>query len=340
MFTRPGGITNRLRQGWGLQWIKKDDNGVRVADDRHHALDAVITAACTESMLQRLTDAFKQAEARGDRRDFRALDEPWAGFREQVRLAVGNVFVARAERRRARGEAHAATIRQIAVRDGEDKVYERRRVLDLKPADLERLKDPERNTGIRDALAAWLAAGKPIDQLPRSPKGDVISKVRLKAKQKVDVPIRGGAAERGDMAGVDVFRKTDAKGKVSYHLVPIYPHQIAQSEIPPDRAIVAFKPEEEWTRITGEFEFLFRLSSHSYVMVVKPDGEMIEGYFKGIDRSTAAVGLAIDAHNLTKVRTGIGTKTLLSIKKFHIDRLGGQSEIVREIRTWRGKVCT
>lgn len=339
VLTRPGGITNRLRQGWGLQGIKKDDQGQRIPDDRHHALDAVITAACTESMLQRLTKAFQEAEARGDRRDFRALDEPWTGFREQVKRAVGNVFVARAERRRARGEAHAATIRQIAVRDGEDKVYERRRVLDLKPADLDRLKDPERNAGIRDALAAWFAAGKPVDQLPRSPKGDVITKVRLKAKQKVDVAIRGGAAERGDMAGVDVFRKTDAKGKVSYHLVPIYPHQIAQSEMPPDRAIVAHKPEEQWTSITREFEFLFRLSSHSYVMVTKPDGEVIEGYFKGVDRDTAGIKLA-SAHNISELSSKIGTKTLSSIQKFHIDRLGCPSEIVREIRTWRGKACT
>lgn len=339
VFARPGAITDRLRQGWGLSWIKKSDKGERLPDDRHHALDAIIVAACSESMLQKLTRAFQEAESRGDRRDFRALDEPWPGFRQQVLDAVGGVFVARAERRRARGEAHAATIRQIARRDEQDVVFERRKVADLKPADLERIKDPERNAAVVAVLAAWIAAGKPADAPPRSPRGDVISKVRLRARQKIDVAIRGGAAERGSMPGVDVFRHTDPRGKVTFHLVPIYPHQIVGQDAPPDRAIVSGKPEEEWTRITADFEFLFRLSSHSYVSVTKSDGEVIEGYFKGVDRNTGAIILAVLPHDLGTIRKGIGSKTLLSFRKFHITRLGKKHEIEREVRTWRGKAC-
>lgn len=339
VYARSGSITNRLRQGWGLQWIKKDDDGERIPDDRHHALDALLVAACSESMLQRLTNAFQKSEARGDRRDFQALDQPCPGFREQALRAVGDVFVARAERHRARGRAHKDTIRQIVIREGVETVYERRRIADLKLADLDKIKDLERNKGIRDALAAWIEAGKPLATPPVSPQGHPILKVRLKAKQKVDVAIRGGAAERGEMAGVDVFRKTDAKGKTTYHLVPIYPHQIVGSETPPDRAIIAAKPEEKWTLITAEFEFLFRLSSHSYVVVTKPNGEIIEGYFKGVDRANGGISLATEPHNLAVVRHGIGTKTLQAIQKFHINRLGRRSEIVREVRTWRGKAC-
>ena len=39
VFTRPGAITSKLRRAWGLEGQKKV-NGARVADDRHHAIDA------------------------------------------------------------------------------------------------------------------------------------------------------------------------------------------------------------------------------------------------------------------------------------------------------------
>lgn len=339
VFTRPGAITNRLRQGWGLQWMKKDAKGERIADDRHHALDAIVVAATTESMLQRLTKVFQDSEAKGDRRDFSRLDEPWPGFRQQVMDTVGAIFVARAERRRARGEAHAATIRQIAVRDGEQKVFERKRVDDLKPADLERVKDPDRNLALIRSLGEWIADGKPADQRPLSPKGDPIAKVRLITTKKVDVEVRGGTAERGEMAGVDVFRKVDAKGKAQYHLAPLYPHQIATMDSPPDRAIVAHKLESDWTPITPDFQFLFRLTSHCYVVLTKSDGEVIEGYFKEVNRNDAGIVLASN-HNLQDRSSKIGSKTLLSLQKFQVDRLGNLSEISKEVRTWRGKVCT
>ena len=77
VFTRPGALTDRMRRGWGVQWIKKDEKGVRIPDDRHHALDAIITAATTEGMMQILTRAFQKEEVKGSPRDFRALNQPW-----------------------------------------------------------------------------------------------------------------------------------------------------------------------------------------------------------------------------------------------------------------------
>ena len=339
VYARPGALTNRLRQAWGLQWIKKDEKNQRIPDDRHHALDAIIVAATSESMLNRLTRVIQKEERQGGHRAIGAMDPPWPDFRHQVQEAVGAIFVARAERRRARGEAHAATIRQIKERDGKLVVFERKKVADLTGKDLDRIKDAERCKREVQALRDWIDAGKPTNAPPLSPKGDPIHKVRLATTKKVDVEIRGGAADRGEMAGVDVFRKTDAKGKTKFYLVPIYPHQIATLDTPPNRAVVAHKDEDAWEVITPEHEFLFRLSSHSYVGVVKSDGECIEGYFKGIDRAGGQISLAND-QNLGDVKTGIGTKTLLSFKKFHIDRLGHRHEVNRETRTWRGRACT
>lgn len=79
--------------------------------------------------------------------------------------------------------------------------------------------------------------GKPKDRLPRSPKGDVIRKVRLATRDNVAVKLNGGTVDRGDMARVDVFRKKNKKGKWEYFVVPIYPNQIATMDSPPNSAV-------------------------------------------------------------------------------------------------------
>lgn len=355
---RPGTLTDRLRRAWGLQGLKKNEAGERIEDDRHHALDAVILALTSQSMLQRLTDLFQEAESRGLQtdwhgighlrallhetggvpREFSALEPPWPGFRDDVIAALSNVTVSRAERCRARGEAHAATIRQISERNGEPVVYERKAVEALAEKDLARIKDADRNHRIVESLRDWIAKGKPKGNLPVSPQGHVMRKVRLATHKKVDVEVRGGAAERGDMARVDVFRKANKKGKWDYYLVPVYPHQVATLAQPPNRAVAAGKPEEEWPEMNDGHEFLWSLHLLSWVEATRPSGEVIEGYFQGLDRSTGAIAISAH-HSKAAISRGIGAKTLASFRKFAVDRLGNRSEIVRETRTWHGKAC-
>ena len=351
---RPGALTAKLRRVWGLEDIKKDEAGKRRQDDRHHALDAIVIAATSESMLNSLTRAAQAAERAGAPRgfDFGLVEEPWPGFREVARAAVERVFVARPERRRARGETHAATIRQIREIDGAAVVFERKPIEKLTLKDLEEIPTPAPYGRIADpaklrdatvaALRGWIEAGKPKDALPRSPKGDVIRKVRVPTKDKVAVEVRGGTADRGEMARVDVFAETDKRGRRRFHLVPVYPHQVADRArwpAPPDRAVVAFKPENEWTLIDGGFEFLFSLYQNSLVEVAKPDGESIGGYFKGMDRQGAQVTLASPESAQSQTR-GIGSKTLLQFRKLTVGRLGTVAPIERETRTWHGVACT
>lgn len=342
IYARPGPLTDRLRRGWGAQNLKKDEQGNRIDDDRHHALDALIVAATTEGALQKLTKAFQEAEKIGAHRDFARLDPPWPGFVDDTKKKLAEVFVSRAERRRARGEAHAATIRQIAQRDGEKIVYERKNVDALTEKDLERVKDPERNAKLVASLREWIAAGKPKDRKPLSPKGDPVAKVRLQTNKKADVLIRDGAADRGEMVRVDVFRKRNKKGAWEYFLVPIYPHQVADQEewpSPPNRAVQAYKPETEWPQISNEHEFVWSLYPLSFVEVEKSDGTFIDGYFRGFDRTTGAIGLSAQQSKEALLR-GIGAKTLKSFAKFNVDRLGRRFPIPKETRTWHGAVCT
>jgi len=340
VFARPGSLTSKLRQVWGLEGRKKGVDGKRLPDDRHHALDAMIVAACSESMLQRLTVQVQQSEALGLPRAFVHVPQPWPEFQAQAHAILDRVLVARPEGRRARGEVHAATIRQIRERDGVTIVYERKAVELLTLNDLSRVKDgKERNAPTVAILRAWIEAGRPMTALPRSPKGDIIRKVRLETNRKVGVLVRGGAADRGDMARVDVFCEKPAGKAARFHLVPIYPHQISDPsrKSPPDHAIVAYKDESDWTS-TKSFDFLFSLYNNSLVEIIKSNGSITRGYFKGVNRSVAAMALA-DPICQQSLRVGIGTKTLLSFQKLTTDRLGRLSHVARESRTWHGVVC-
>ena len=114
---------------------------------------------------------------------------------------------------------------------------------------------------------------------------------------------------------------------------------------PPKKTIQAGKDEGAgWPEIGPEHEFLFSLRRNSFIEVVKPDGEIIEGYFRGADRNTGALILNVavigQAQGSNNIRKGIGSRTLRSIRKFHVDRLGRRSEVEREKRTWHGVVCT
>jgi CRISPR-associated endonuclease Csn1 len=103
--------------------------------------------------------------------------------------------------------------------------------------------------------------------------------------------------------------------------------------------VVAYKPEGEWVPIDQTYEFCFSLSQNSLAEVTTPDGEVIRGYFKGVDRSTGAIALAAP-ESPRKLRRGIGAKTLTSFTKLAVDRLGGTHEVSREVRTWHGEAST
>jgi len=342
LFSRPGPLTDRLRRAWGLQGLKKGEDGKRIADDRHHALDAVIVAVTSEARLNQLTRLVQESENAGLPRDFGSVDPPWPDFRDEAQTMMSQVFVSRAERRRARGEAHAQTVRRIEDAADAQVVYERKSVDALTEADLERVKDPDRNVALIASLRQWISDKKPKDRRPLSPKGDPIAKVRLITTKKVDVLVRNGVAERGEMVRVDVFRKKNKRDAWEYYLVPIYPHQVFDPEDwpgPPNAAIQAYKAEADWPDMSKGHEFLWSICPFSFVEVEKPDGTFINGYFRGADRTTGAISLSPHYTRDETIR-GIGAKTLRSMNKISVDRLGNRTEILREKRTWRGAVCT
>lgn len=118
IFTRPGALTAALRHAWGVESLKKDrETGERLRDDRHHALDAAVVVAINEAEIQKLTKSFQECEQKGLPRPMRDVPEPWKNFRVQLKEKYETIQVARPEPQRARGEGHAATIRQVRDED-------------------------------------------------------------------------------------------------------------------------------------------------------------------------------------------------------------------------------
>jgi len=97
----PGRMTEMLRRQWGLNELLHDHNliGGDVAkpknrlDHRHHAIDAIVIACTSRSLIQRLATASAAAEERGAERVVERIDPPWPGFREDVRAAVNAIVV-------------------------------------------------------------------------------------------------------------------------------------------------------------------------------------------------------------------------------------------------------
>lgn len=98
-----GQITADLRHFWGLNTIL-DPQGrdeKNRADHRHHAIDAIVIALTTPTILQRL------ARTRGPQPQ--SLPDPWAGFRADVERAIRTINVSHRPRRKVSGPLHEET---------------------------------------------------------------------------------------------------------------------------------------------------------------------------------------------------------------------------------------
>ena len=365
-----GQTTAFLRARWGLLKVRGDN-------DRHHALDAAVVAACSHSMIQRLANYARRKELKNVRDGFidqetgeivshamfqqlqAHFPEPWPHFRHELeaRLKIDDpvllreemerlgtypaealaalkpLFVSRAPQRRNSGAAHKDTIyaqpERLKTQGG---VTQKVALSSLTLKDLDQLIDPHRNEKLYAAIRARLEAhgGKadkafPADNPLRkpdrdgNPTGPIVRTVTKVIDKLSGIPVRGGLAKNDTMLRVDVFSKA---GK--FHLVPVYVHHAATQALP-DRAIIAFKDEEEWTLVDDSFEWRFSLYPNDLVRVLlKSEAHL--GYYSATDRSTGAISLWAHDRNHQVGKDGlirsIGIKTAMSVEKLHVDVLG------------------
>ncbi|MBO9681031.1 MAG: type II CRISPR RNA-guided endonuclease Cas9 [Acidovorax sp.] len=284
--------------------------------------------------------------------------EPWAHFRRelQARLftddlpalredmqqlgtytgeelhALRTLFVSRAPQRRNGGAVHKDTIyAQPESFKAQGSVIEKVLLTGLTLKDLDNLVEPHRNerlyTAIRNRLEAHggkadkaFGPDNPLHKPDKNghPTGPVVRSVKLVRNKQSGIPIRGGLAKNDSMLRVDVFTKA---GK--FHLVPVYVHHWVTGL--PNRAIVAFKDEAEWTPIDDSFAFVFSVYPNDLIRLTLKKLTYI-GYFASCHRGTGAFNLWSQDRNAQVGKNGaiegIGVKTALSVEKFNVDVLG------------------
>ena len=246
VYVIPGRMTAMLRRLWGLNDILLDHNIVdnkhsnapkNRLDHRHHAIDAAVVAVTTRSLMQRIARVAGLAEDKNLDRLFEGLDQPWDGFRDQLRDRLLAVTVSHKPDHGRKGKP-APGHDQTAGRLHNDTAYgltgevspkglpivvHRVPLGSLKPADIA---DPDRIPRSRAARGVWMAAtagatGNAFGAaLTRFAKNDArfagIRRVRVREPLSV-IPIRDKAgrvykAYKGDSnARFDVWRLPDGK---------------------------------------------------------------------------------------------------------------------------------
>ncbi len=331
----------------------------RIADhSRHNELATVRGTQGIDPATGEILDleAIRQGEER--------FPEPWPHFRAELLGRLSNnpaeklagvpgydtavlasiqpVRVSRAPMRRNLGAAHQETIRS-AGRDGKllndsksgPRTANKTLLGELKLKDLPNIvgsDDPREQPWITelkhrlelfngDAAKAFAPSQPPLFR-PSAPGKDspVIRSVKLLAVQKSGISIRNGIAKNGSMLRVDIFTKG---GK--FHAVPIYVADLVREEFP-NRAVVAHKPESEWTLMDESFTFLFSLHPNDWLKVTFRDGSCREGYFGGLDRASGTIDLWLHDRDTRVAKDGvlrgIGIKTAVSLEKFDVSFLG------------------
>lgn len=328
--TRNGSLTAYLRGVWGFAQKNREN-------DRHHALDAIVLAVSSQSMVQKLSEWNKYEARRKNPAERPVPPKPWDTFREDAIASVDKIFISRMPVRKITGAAHQETIRSIRKSDG--KIIQRVKLKSLTTANLEAMVDKDRNIKLYDLLKTRLetfggkadkAFAEPVYMPVNDPKTPAprVNSISIVTNEKSGIKINEGLASNGDMVRVDVFKRDN-----KFWLVPIYVHHFAEPQLP-NKAIIAFKDEAEWEEMDDN-DFLFSLYKNDLVIVTTKK-EVIKGYFNGAHRGTG--NLNIRTHDSDPsfgkngIKEGIGVKTALNLEKFTVDYFGRINKIEKEKR--------
>ncbi len=265
------------------------------------------------------------------------------GYPPELVVASQPVRVSRAPLRRGLGAAHQETIRSAKlINEGKSSVKTPLTALKLK--DLPNIVgygDPRNEkliAAIRQRLEQHGDDGKKAFKEPLykpskpGAEAPIVRTVNLANTQKSGLPVRGGIANNGAMLRVDVF--TDGK---KFYAVPLYVADAVKPDLP-NRAVVAYKPEEEWTLMDESkgFCFLFSIHSNDWIRVRQKGKTPIEGYSALIHRGTGAANIWAHDRNRSVGKDGliegIGIKTALAVEKYNVDMLGRLFRVYKEKR--------
>ena len=105
-----GRTTSLFRAAWGLNRILGSGDAKSRDDHRHHAIDAIVIALTTPGMTHELSLAASRSWlTTGRAGTFTDMQEPWPGFEEAIRQAIGRIVVSHRVDRHVNGQLHQET---------------------------------------------------------------------------------------------------------------------------------------------------------------------------------------------------------------------------------------
>src|SRR5690606_4658571 len=158
-----GRLTGLLRSIWRLDSIL--DNGIQGKnrnDHRHHAIDAAIVGVCDRRLVKKLSTAARRADEKLLYRLLDDLDEPWAGFCNELRDSVSRIVVSHKPERGLSGGLHEDTnygARSEPDSKGVRTFVVRKQLTDIQDKDIEEIFDP----GWRQKLMDYVGSRKGAD---------------------------------------------------------------------------------------------------------------------------------------------------------------------------------
>lgn len=352
-----GAITAMLRGCWGL--AKSRDNHL------HHALDAAVVATTTDSLIKRITDHFKRKETY-DFKNQDAIKErlpiPYECFRDELLARMSDnpvetlkgldlynydglnlesikpIFISRKPEKKETGAAHQETIRS-KKRVATQGVSTTRKPVDenLTAEMIERIVDKEGGSKwIYEQLKAKLAeaegkskiAFKPPVIIKKAGEDHLIRRIKIEETCKSGIEVNNGIANNGDIIRIDVFTEKKPKKKGKFYVVPIYASDAVKDQLP-NRAIVAYKEESDWTLMDENYLFKFSLYPNElfYLKSRNYDGF---GYYTGVDRATSAISFSEATPEGKTLR--VSPKSADVFEKWSVDVLGNYCKAINQKR--------
>lgn len=106
----PGRCTANLRNNWDLNRILGHPAKKERADHRHHAIDAVVIAVTTSSLVKTMSAAAEAAERCNTKMLFEPIKPPWSSFQNDIGDAIASLVVSSRVDKRLNGSLHNDTI--------------------------------------------------------------------------------------------------------------------------------------------------------------------------------------------------------------------------------------
>ena len=357
VYATNGRITSILRKKWGFTKIREHSH-------THHALDAAIIAVTNMHMIEQLSHYHKQKRNHKKAK----FPRPWKGFADDLLLALNDTVVSRMPDRSTKGKLHEEQIRKH-VETHDDGKHGTAISKPLSSISIDQNGDfpmygkefaASTYNAIKDGYLQYVDDLKKYDALSAKEKKRVLKPQLFESPVYVDgtpvyrvkvTEISGRVREindgngivfNGEMLRVDLFQK-DGKG----HAVPVYKID-ATEETLPDRAIVARKGYDQWTKIDETFDFMFSLYRNDLVQVTfsKPtqiplrsgdkmtyqQGESVLLYYKSTHSANGSLEFDLmDGSNAKRITLSLKSNPPI-MKKMNIDPIGRMTTIHAEQR--------